>query len=251
MRIVSAEEAYYLSLPPEAEALTLSPVAPLGTCASVATVSQHKVVSAERGTEVVADPTNVLALECAMRRRALLREDARSKTAISLATTHRAIRAQQFEGPGLAPHFGVTAFCTAGRDEGRFGFEFAALRAHLGTLARWVKALDPAASLEFRVTPLDGGPDEESLEEAVLVPLRSEHTNVAAVIDPTRESGRGYYEHVCFKAHTSLNESETFELGDGGFTDWTQQLLSNRKERLMISGAGLERVAETLRERDR
>jgi hypothetical protein len=28
---------------------------------------------------------------------------------------------------------------------------------------------------------------------------------------------------------------------DGGFTDWTQQLLSNRKERLLISGMGSER----------
>ena len=30
-------------------------------------------------------------------------------------------------------------------------------------------------------------------------------------------------------------------LVDGGFTDWTQQLLSNRKERLLISGMGSER----------
>jgi len=30
-------------------------------------------------------------------------------------------------------------------------------------------------------------------------------------------------------------------LVDGGFTTWTQQLLSNRKERLMTSGLGSER----------
>jgi ribosomal protein S18 acetylase RimI-like enzyme len=30
---------------------------------------------------------------------------------------------------------------------------------------------------------------------------------------------------------------------DGGFTDWTQQFLSNRKERLLISGLGSEQVA--------
>jgi hypothetical protein len=28
---------------------------------------------------------------------------------------------------------------------------------------------------------------------------------------------------------------------DSGFTDWTHQLLSNRKERLLISGMGSER----------
>ena len=30
-------------------------------------------------------------------------------------------------------------------------------------------------------------------------------------------------------------------LVDGGFTDWTQKLLSDRKERLLISGMGTER----------
>jgi hypothetical protein len=31
-------------------------------------------------------------------------------------------------------------------------------------------------------------------------------------------------------------------LVDGGFTNWTQQLLSNAKERLLISGIGIERL---------
>ncbi|MFQ5398910.1 MAG: hypothetical protein ACE5E7_04850 [Anaerolineae bacterium] len=29
---------------------------------------------------------------------------------------------------------------------------------------------------------------------------------------------------------------------DGGFTDWTQQLLSSHKERLLASGIGSEKV---------
>jgi hypothetical protein len=29
----------------------------------------------------------------------------------------------------------------------------------------------------------------------------------------------------------------------GGFVDWTAQLLGNRKERLLISGHGLDRLA--------
>ena len=35
--------------------------------------------------------------------------------------------------------------------------------------------------------------------------------------------------------------TESF-LVDGGFTDWTQQLLSNRKERLLISSMGVEHL---------
>ena len=33
------------------------------------------------------------------------------------------------------------------------------------------------------------------------------------------------------------------EIGDGGFTDWTAQLLANGKERLLITGYGTDRLA--------
>jgi hypothetical protein len=52
------------------EALDLAPVAPLGVSSTVARTSQRRVLSALRMTEVVSDPTNVLALECAKRLRA-------------------------------------------------------------------------------------------------------------------------------------------------------------------------------------
>ncbi len=51
------------------ESMELSPVAPLGVCSVMGLTSQNKVLSALRGTEVVSDPTNVLALECARRLR--------------------------------------------------------------------------------------------------------------------------------------------------------------------------------------
>jgi hypothetical protein len=31
-----------------------------------------------------------------------------------------------------------------------------------------------------------------------------------------------------------------FEIADGGLVDWTQQLLGNHKERMLISGFGLQ-----------
>src|SRR5712671_142448 len=43
------------------EGLELSPLAPIGSCSSIALVDQNKVVSAVRGTEVVADATNQMA----------------------------------------------------------------------------------------------------------------------------------------------------------------------------------------------
>jgi hypothetical protein len=35
-------------------------------------------------------------------------------------------------------------------------------------------------------------------------------------------------------------KGRTFEIADGGFVDWTQQLLQNRKERQLICGFGFE-----------
>lgn len=59
---------------------------------------------------------------------------------------------------------------------------------------------------------------------------------------PEREAGRAYYDRMCFKVFATAS-SERFEIADGGLVDWTQQLLQNRKERLMIGGLGVERVA--------
>ena len=59
---------------------------------------------------------------------------------------------------------------------------------------------------------------------------------------PERESGLAYYRDLCFKVFGSAG-GQRFEVGDGGFVDWTAKLLGNRKERLLISGYGLDRLA--------
>jgi hypothetical protein len=62
------------------------------------------------------------------------------------------------------------------------------------------------------------------------------------VTDRDRAGGRGYYRDLCFKVSALVSGVPT-EIGDGGFTDWTAKLLSNGKERLLISGYGLDRLA--------
>jgi hypothetical protein len=67
---------------------------------AVALASQNKIVSTIRGTEVVSDPTNVLALECAKRLQA------EPGAHVRLTTSHRCVRAQPFPKlPGFAAHF--------------------------------------------------------------------------------------------------------------------------------------------------
>src|SRR5262245_19411476 len=110
------------------EAVELSPLAPLGVCSAVSLASQNKIVSALRGTEVVSDPTNVLALECARR----LRADAGS--VVRLATCHRAVRAQPVpKQPGFAQHFRIFCLASAAREQKDQGFVVDALSTHIAT----------------------------------------------------------------------------------------------------------------------
>ena len=60
------EARLWAMLPPEFAGLELSPVAPLGASAALGPVSQDRVISTVRGSEVVSDQTNVLALEAAV-----------------------------------------------------------------------------------------------------------------------------------------------------------------------------------------
>jgi hypothetical protein len=49
------------------------------------------------------------------------------------------------------------------------------------------------------------------------------------------------YTGARFGIYVEDRTATEYFLVDGGFTNWTQQLLSDRKERLLISGLGSER----------
>lgn len=233
-----------LSLLPDGwEALELSPVCPLGTSSAVATVDQNKVISTVRGTEVVADATNVLALEASLRRRELLRRDPRGAGRVRLATSHRVVRAQPFEGPASYQHFRLLGLVTAGRDEGSYRFEAESLLEQLDLLVRLLVA---AGVREPRValTDLEDGRRTPALETGVLAPLRERHPGVLCEFDLERTAGRGYYASACFDVSAVDGGGHHLHLADGGFTTWTQQLLSSRKERLLIGGLGMERLCD-------
>jgi hypothetical protein len=69
-RRVSAIEARLWQLLPDVfTGVELSPVAPLGSCTALAPVSQNRIVTTMRLSEVVSDSTNALAIEAAVRRR--------------------------------------------------------------------------------------------------------------------------------------------------------------------------------------
>jgi hypothetical protein len=131
VRLHDWERIAFSELPAEFQPVALSPVCPLGTNSVTASVDQNWAVSTARNTEVVSDSTNVLALECALRRRQLLRAQPKSTDPIHLAASHRLLRAQRYDDPNLVPHFSLFALCSAGRDEGDLQFELSALALHI------------------------------------------------------------------------------------------------------------------------
>ncbi|MCP4540063.1 MAG: hypothetical protein GY832_23240 [Chloroflexi bacterium] len=235
----------YSLLPPDFDPVELSPVAPLGVCSAMSTVSQNNIVSTIRNTEVCSDLTNVLALECARRRRLALRDDARALNRVKLCASHRHLRAQRFKGPASFAHFNIFGLDTAGRDEGSFKFEVDALIEQMDFYVRLLIAADKLGykveDIRVSVTALDER-WLKALQANVLDELSSKYPSVAFAFNQDRQSGRGYYVNACFGIHAQNQSGTEYFLVDGGFTTWTQQLLSNRKERLLISGIGSERM---------
>jgi hypothetical protein len=226
-----AEDALLGCLPPETEVVQLAPLVPLGTHSALATVSQHKVVTAIRACEVAADPTNALALEAAVRR-----GGRQSRAVVRLAAAQRVVRAQRFPA-GWAAHFGLFATVTAGRDRGSRLFEQAAITEQLRFAVAALRAAG-VARVQVALTPLsDAG---ERIATATAEALATEPAEI--ITDQDRAGGRGYYRDLCFKVN-ALADGTSIEIGDGGFTDWTARLLANGKERLLIAGYGTDRLA--------
>jgi hypothetical protein len=243
--LVQWERIALAHLPQEFQAMALSPVCPLGTSSSMAGLDQNWVVSTARNTEVVSDSTNVLALECAVQRQELLRADPKSAVPVHLAASHRLLRAQRFEGPGLVSHFSAFALCSAGRDLGNLQFELAAMRLQIGFFIQALQAFF-GVGVPLQCLVSDFHPESRAalIEAELLSTLRARFEKVDCLFDDQRSSGRGYYREVCFKIHATDASGKRYELADGGSVDWTQKLLSNKKERLIISGLGSERLVQ-------
>ena len=235
----AAEDALLAEVPSQFAKVALSPVVPLGTHSVLADVDQNRVVSTVRGSDVAADATNGLALEAMVRRRAALAVAPRSADLVRLATVQRVLRAQSFEGPASYAHFGLFAAVTAGRDVGDMRFERAAVAEHLGIVTR---ALAHAGVTRIRVEFSDftGGSWAPVMAAvgAVLVAV----PGVEVVSTEPNAPGGVYYRGLRFQVYASSGDG-FLHLGDGGLVDWSQKALENRKERLLISGVGVDRFS--------
>lgn len=218
----------------------LSPAAQLGSCSVVATVDQHKVISALRSTEMLADATNALALHLA----AAIRENARARESVSrLCTVHRHIRTQPFP-KGYNQHFKIGCMVRSGVDTGSHVFECESLLEQLDILVGMVSGL---GALRVVLKRRGGYGEGNLLVERVVAHLAAGMAGVE-VVREDRPAENDYYKGIQFKLYLEAG-GRSWEIADGGFVDWTQQLLENRKERLLISGFGLEWMYRILQEK--
>jgi hypothetical protein len=229
------------------EGLELSPVAPLGVNQVLGQIDQNNCLATIRSAEVLADPTTATALECARRRRA------GDEGEIKLCSRSRQLRLQPLP-PGAAwvPHFLLFSLVTAGRDRGSYAFEVENLLEHLRVYVRLLVGLRERGytigSLDVRIS--DTERDSRRLELAegeVLAPLAEEFPQETFRLDHQREQAQTYYRGLCLGIYAADPSGESHNMGDGGFTDWTQRLLSNAKERLLTTALGLERLAMLFR----
>jgi hypothetical protein len=227
-----ALDGHLLAAAASFDAIELAPVAPLATCAAMGKTHQHRVLSALRGTEVVADPTNVLALECARRMRA-------SRAPVHLATSQRVVRAQPVpKRPGLAPHFRLFALASGGIEAKDHAFTAAALALHLRTMLAALDRLEAhgyafgARRVELRATP-----PRAALADRIAAALTGTAVDRAPLDHPYYSAGLRYQLWVTAPDGASL------PLIDGGAFDWLAQLTANRRAVYVASGAGSQLMA--------
>jgi len=236
-RLVNTLDRLALEAAEGYDAVLLSPVAPLGVNSVVAPTSQDRTVTTTRGSEVVSDPTNVLALECA--RRLLVASPAE----VRLATVHQTLRAQSVANDDGAHsrHFRMLALADGGPGLPDDGFEVQAAVRHLQTYDRLFDACERELGVSFprrRITVrVDArGP---ALEERLVHRLTATLPHIELNTEPLESR---YYDGLRVGFGAEGRAGEFVEIADLGRFDWVAQLTSDRRNRFVASGLGIQLV---------
>ena len=214
--------------------IDLSPLSVLGSCSVLGPVDQKKIITALRGTEVLADATNAIALDyCYHRKKEQLAVNAR------FASIQRHVRAQQISGKGFTPHFRIACLVTCGRDSGNYAFERNAMAEHIDAMIHLYRSYYQVRRISFRLICRKGYDDPNRLAGAIHAHLLSLHPDVPVTVVKDAGKENNYYKGIQYKVDIEINGKQ-YEIGDGGFVDWTQQLLQDRKERMLSTGVGFD-----------
>lgn len=214
----------------------LSPAAPIASCSTFGFVSQNNVVSALRGTEILSDPTNMLAIIIAD----ALKNGADNRTPLFYCTTSRVLRAQPFPAlPGYFSHFGIFCIVSSGKDGGSYSCEKTMFIKHI-EYYKQLLLVESNAKLSITFSKRSGYTDSDGFFNSMCEIVRNNLPDVPLSCNYENEDNK-YYTGINFKIYLE-NNGNTFELGDGGFVDWTQRMTGNSKERCLISCIAIDRL---------
>jgi hypothetical protein len=220
------------------EAVELSPLAPLGVCSAIAPTSQNRVVATVRGTEVVSDPTNVLALESAKR----LRVD--PAAVVKLATSHRCVRAQAIpRQSGFAAHFRLFCLTSAGHETKDQAFAVSSLLEHIRVHLTGLDRLEQHGyTFPDRSIVILSRDDRKPLAQRIVDALSG--AGLAVVHEPLTKP---YYDGLRFMISARAPSGAALPLIDGGAFDWVATLAANRKLVFVASAIGSQLAAYLFR----
>jgi hypothetical protein len=226
-RVLVELDGHLLAAADDFAAIELSPVAPLGACSTVAPTDQHRVLGALRATEVVSDPTNVLALECAERLRA---------GDVHLATCMRVIRAQPVPPlPGYSAHFRIFCLASGGRERADHAFAADALVRHVRAMSRALDRLEQHGyAFGARRLEVLAREDRAALADRVAKACGG----TRGVLDHAYYSGG-----VRYRLWVTARDGSEAPIIDGGVFDWLRKLTANQRNVYVASGMGAQLAA--------
>jgi hypothetical protein len=235
LRVSLAVDAELLAAAADFEAVELSPVAPLGACSTFAATDQNRVLSALRATEIVSDPTNVLALACALRLRAS------PGTPVDFATCQRVVRAQPVpKVKGFSQHFRIFVLATGGLEEKDHAFTARALVRHARTMLLALDRLE-ACGYAFGARRVDvlATPARAAVGDRIAAAIGAE----AGTKTARKELTHPYYSAgLRIMLWVTAPDGAEIPLADGGAFDWLGTLTSNRRAVFVASGAGAQLI---------
>jgi hypothetical protein len=204
----------------------------LGASSSVAITSQNRVLSALRMTEVVSDPTNVLALECANRMRG-------NQGAVAhLATSQRVVRAQPVPKlPGHSQHFRLFTLASGGRETKDHAFTVDTVDRHITTMLRALDRLElHGYSFGRRRVDILATAERQSVGGRI--------GSLLGVPVDLKQLDHAYYSGgLRYQLWVTAPDGTEIPLIDGGVFDWLARLTSNRRAVFVATGAGSQLIA--------
>ena len=241
--ILAFESLAYQLLPNDFRLLELSPVCPLGTTSVLAPISQKMVLTTIRNTEVCSDATNILALEASLQRKKLFHNGGTKFDCVKFCTSHRLLRTQNFANPLFTQHFQILSVCIAGREEGNFQFEISALNELIPYFYRLLREYIATQTNEKPIIKFKIFIHNKILAEKLTTAIKHLNNSDDVIVTSEMKPDENWNYYRVLRFHIYLHDKITDEdvfIGDGGDTSWTASLLSDKKERFMISGLGSE-----------